>query len=307
MSPLFGPNADKLLASGTLAPGTITGIDVRFSHDDPPVRVDEYAVQSGGTTYGIRQTLEPEGDVRLGMPVSLRIDGKAAIIEWGDVYTHRWKSLSAAPADGISDDTAGLGAARKKWTPATVSIESIDSRSVMFGMASVFDATVNVAIAGQEPYQTTIPKVYPSHYATHLFTAGSVLPGWVNPSRLDKVLIDWAAAAVATPGVGVASALPARGDTDVSVAIGDAAAEAVSKVAAKLPGAPSVDDEVSWETFIAAFKATNNGSVRGAEGDALAASVGVPAGEWDAVQARWMGRIARDMKLGIAFGQALSA
>ena len=320
MSPLFGPSAETILGRGTPAQGRVIGIAVRYSHDDPPVRLDEYAVESNGEIYGIRQSLTPDDDVRLGMTVGLRIDGKAAVIEWGDGGTARWKLLGTPPAPGIDDNTQGLGAARKKWRPATVTVVAVTPRSVMLGMGSVLDLVVTVAIPGEEAYETTIPNASFAHYAMHLVTPGTAIPGWVNPSRLDKILVDWAAGAAATPGVGLASALPSKYEQGVSLMNVDAVTTAAAKgdlPDVKVPGFLSklgvtsttpdaVEDDVPWDTFIAAFKATGSGTIQGAEADALATAAGVPAGEWDAVQARWMKRISRDMKLGIAFGQALN-
>lgn len=328
MSPLFGARAENVLSRGTPAQGRIIGIAIRHTHDDPPVRLDEYAIESNGEIYGIRQSLSPEGDVRLGMSVGLRVDGKSAVIEWGDGSTGRWKALGTPPAPGIDDDSGGLGAARKKWRAASATVLGLTPRKVLFGMGSVLDLTVRLAIPGEEPYETTIPQIAPAHYATHLVALGTVIPAWVNPSRLDKVLVDWAAGAAASPGVGIAAALPNRYEEAVSQMSVDAVSvDAVTTAAANgdfpevpvpdfianLVPKPSPDkredddaDEVSWDTFIAAFKATGNGAKQGAEADALATAAGVPAGEWDAAQARWMKRISRDIKLGIAFGQALN-
>jgi hypothetical protein len=320
MSPLFGPSAETILSRGTPAQGRIIGISVRYSHDDPPIRLDEYAVESNGEIYGIRQQLSPDDDVRLGMNVGLRIDGKAAVIEWGDGGTHRWKSLGTPPAPGIDDDTEGLGGARKKWRAASVTVVALTPRSVMLGMGTVLDLTVTVAISGEEPYETTLPKISPAHYATHLVSIGTVIPAWVNPSRLDKVQVDWAAGAAAHPGAGVPSALPEGAGEPISMMSVDAVTTAaasgdlpdlpvpgfLSKLGVTSTTPDAVEDDVPWDTFIAAFKATGSGAKQGAEADALASAVGVPAGEWDAVQARWMKRISRDMKLGIAFGQALN-
>jgi hypothetical protein len=320
MSPLFGASAENVLSRGTPARGRIIGIAIRYTHDDPPQRLDEYAVECNGEIYGIRQRLSPEGDVRLGMDVGLRIDGKVAVIEWGDVETYRWKSLGTPPAPGIDDDTEGLGGARKKWRPATITVLALTPRSVMLGMGTVLDLTVNVAIAGEEPYETTIPKISPAHYATHLVAVGSVVPAWVNPARLDKVQVDWAAGAAANPGVGMPSAVLGTGGEPISMMNVDAVTTAaasgdlpdvpvpgfLSKLGVTSTSPGDVEDPVSWDTFIAAFKATGNGAVQGAEADALATAAGVPAGEWDDAQARWMKRISRDMKLGIAFGQALN-
>lgn len=322
MSPLFGPSADDVVARGVLAQGTIVGIEVRYTHDDPPLRLDEYTVESGGTTYGIRQRLSPESEVRLGMSVSLHIDGKNAVIEWGDVNTYRWKPISPPPAAGIVDETNGLGGARKRWTAATATVLGLETRSSMLGLSTANDLKVQIAIAGQEPYETTLSKVEPAHYATHLVAAGSVIPAWVNPSRLDKVQLDWAAGAVANPGVSAASGLPQRSEAPrsmMSFGGGDASEESagdsmpdiavpgfLKKLGVTSTTPDQVEDAVPFDTFVAVFKATGNGAVQGAEAEKIATGLGIPAGEWDAAQTRWMQRIARDMKLGTAFSKALN-
>lgn len=351
MSPLFGPSASALLSRGSVAAGRITGIAIRYSEEDSPLRVADYAVESNGTVYGIRQELSPATEVRLGMPVQLRVDGKAAFIEWGDIDTNDWKSLRNPPQPGVTDSPQSLASARKRWTAASATLGALTERSVLMGLGTAYDVTIVVTIAGQEPYETAIKGVRPGTYATHLVAPGSVVPVWVKPGRLDKVLIDWAAAAEQTPGVGTTSAMPdsAPRDSFGTGFTGEAAGGASSVhaggahmggvepggvhgggVGVSGPGAQAgtqagapqlpaflsamgitstspdeIDDPVSFETFIAAFKATGSGSIRGPEADALASAVGVPAGEWDAVQARWMKRISRDMTLGMAFGQAL--
>ena len=208
MSPLFGAGAENVVRRGTPAQGRIIGIAIRYSHDNPPVRRDEYAVESNGEIYGIRQRLSPEDEVRLGMNVGLRIDGKAAVIEWGDGGIGRWKSLGTPPAPGIDDDSEGLGVARKKWKAATVTVLSLTPSGVTPGAGTALDLVVNVVIPGDKPYETTIAKITPAHYATHLVALGTVIPAWVNPDRLDKVQVDWAAGAAASPGVGLPSTLP---------------------------------------------------------------------------------------------------
>lgn len=303
MSPLFGPKPEAVLTRGTPGQGTIVGIRISYSHDDPPERLDDYAVLVNGTTYGVRQSLMPEGEVRLGMSVPVRVDGSALVIEWGDVQTYGWKSLSKVPASGIDDDSRGLGAARKKWTPATITLGAVSTRAVLMGLASVNDVAVEVAAAGEPPYETVIKKVQPAHYATHLLAPGTVVPGWIKPGRLDTVLIDWAAAALATPGVGAASALPDAPEPEIDPTQLPGFAR---KLGMTSMSPDEVSDPVDWDTFILVFKATGNGSVRGADADGIAQRHGVPAGEWDAAQARWMSRISKDMKLGMAFGQALN-
>jgi hypothetical protein len=67
------------------------------------------------------------------------------------------------------------------------------------------------------------------------------------------------------------------------------------------------DDPVSWEKFLEVTVAIKNaGYGTPAEMDAVASMHGVVPGTWAEANARWMGRIMKDWKLGAAYGQAMS-
>jgi hypothetical protein len=216
MSPLFGPSADKILESGTPVDGVVTGIEVKSTHDEDAVRYFEWAVDAGGTTYGIRQELAPTSDVRLGMPVRLRVDGKNAVIEWGDNSLHRWKMVSP-PAPGIIDDhddngnRGALSKAQKAGRAVTLTILELVNRSVAMGLGATVDARVRVEPAEGAAYESTVPNVIRvPGYAAHLPVVGTSLPGWETKGFFggDGVIVDWPAAAMATPGLKSASAVP---------------------------------------------------------------------------------------------------
>lgn len=221
MSPLFGPSADKILTSGQPVPGVVTGIEVKTTHDDSPIRYTEWAIEAGGTTYGIRQQPADESTVRLGMPVTLRVDGKSAVIDWGDGSAGRWKMLGTPPAAGIvddhdeSDNRGALSRARKGGKPATITILGFEKRSVAMGLSTVMDAKVRVDPAEGEPYETTVKNLAtPPGYASHLPSVGARLPAWETSGFFggDGIRVDWPAAATATPGIGEPSvAAPAAG------------------------------------------------------------------------------------------------
>ena len=100
---LFGPSFSKVWDQGTPSPGTIVGIRrSQVSEDESTVDLEDYAVEVGGEVLGIRQRLSPLQDVRLGMPVTVHRDGKAAVIRWGAPVDRRWKSVKP-PAPGIED------------------------------------------------------------------------------------------------------------------------------------------------------------------------------------------------------------
>lgn len=211
MSPLFGPDAGRVQLKGTRTPGTIIGIETNVTSEESSTRYCEYAVEAGGTVYGIRQDLSPDDEIRLGMPVTLAIDGTSAVIEWGDSGTNRWKMLKTPPAPGISDDLDGSGnrGAMKRirrGTAVTVSVLGFSVRKVALGLGESVDASVRVVPdGGGEPFDATIPAMQQAPgYAAHLPVIGATLPGWIKSGLLggESVVIDWAAAANADPGVG---------------------------------------------------------------------------------------------------------
>ena len=327
MSPLFGPSADSILASGAVAPGTIVGIQITMvggGEDSPALRRDEYAVESNGTVYGVRQWLEPLEDVRLGMPVQLRVDGKAAVIQWGTGRLAGWKSVKAPPA-GITDDrdgdqTNGLRSARKQGRAATVEILEFVQRSVMFGIAEVTDARCRVTPTAGEPYETVVPKFDPPFYAAHLVSVGAVVPAWQYKGLFsERLALDWPAAAEAEPGVGRPAArstaatlggLQSVMSTGVAPPVEPALPTALlAKFGVTLPtgdGGTEYDDVVSWETFLQMERDIAWKGIGRKELDAHAVSLGIPAGEWKAAEKRWQQRMGQDMSLAMKYGPAVS-
>jgi len=329
MSPLFGPSAESILERGTPAPGTIVGIEVTMvggGEDSSATRIDEYAVESNGTVYGVRQWLEPLREVRLGMPVTLRVDGKAAVIEWGTAGPSGWKSVKA-PAPGITDNRAGddrpngLKNARKQGRAVSVEILELVKRSVMFGIAEVTDARCRVTPADGEPYEATVPKFDPPFYASHLVNVGEVVPGWQFKGLLNESLVlDWPAAAVANPGVGVAGnqstagtipALQSAMSSDDSPSSEAEIPAFASGLMAKLgvpvgDGGTDYDDVVSWDTFVQMERDIAWKGIGRKQLEEHAVSLGIPAGEWKAAEKRWQLRMGQDMGLAMKYGPAVS-
>ena len=217
MSPLFGADPNKIRDSGTPVPGVITGLEVTSTHEEDVDRYYLWAVDAGSITYGIRQELIPVHDVRLGMPVELRVAGRDAVIMWGDEMLIRWKMLKTPPAPGIVDDydlagnKGALSKARSGGKTATVTITGLVERSVAMGLGAVIDATVRVESADRGSYDATVQNVsnVPG-YATHLPVVGAVLPAWETRGMFggEHVIVDWPAAATADPGVGRPSVVP---------------------------------------------------------------------------------------------------
>jgi hypothetical protein len=310
---------------------------VQLTHDDPPVRIEEYAVEAAGRVYGIRQTLTPGDEVRLGMTVTLRVDGDAAVIDWGDVDTHRWKALKKPPAAGIDDDTdpdgnrGGLSKGRRGGKEVTATVLDLSVRSVALGLGRALDARCRVEPVTGDAYEATIPKISPPGYAAHLLVVGASLPAWEKSGFTGtSLVVDWPAAAMADPGIGrppadrpdrggaPASAMsmggaPSAGDgePDETAGLPDLAQKLIGRLGVPAPvaGAASgtaADDPVSWETYLKIEHEIAWAELKKNAIEPYAVSVGVPPGEWPAAQRRWQERAASDPSLAIAFGQAMS-
>lgn len=317
---LFGPSFMKVWQQGAPSEGTIVGIRrFQVSEDESTIDLEEYAVEVGGEVLGIRQRLSPLHDVRIGMPVTVHRDGKTAVIHWGAPTERRWKMVKP-PAAGIEDKVDGPP--RGGWATGQAEILDLGSRSAMLGLATVAQAKVRFS----DGTEALVDKYVPPFYASHLGAVGDRLPALQHPRDARKIRIDWPAAALAVPGVGVAArAVGIVTGAEPTSAMGAGAANThpgfgkaglidrlQAKVAASTGAAagfdmnagPAAEDPVSWETFIAATVAIRDDPTTPA--DEVAQRHGVPAGEWEAANKRWMGRIMSDWKLGAAYGQALS-
>jgi hypothetical protein len=264
---LFGGGANAVVGKGTRSAGTIVGISVRRADEDDLEPERSYAVRLGdGRTLGIRQRLDPADVVRLGMEVSVLVRGGDAVIDarhpFAALDTHKWKALKNPPANGIDDETLGLGRARRKHAPATVRLLALERRSTMFGLGSTLRCSVAVTIDGEAPYAIDLNWGTVPHYATHLVAVGRELPALVDRNELDKVWIDWPTAAMRDPGVGVAPEPVTRHDPEL-------AAESVGTPA-------TIDSLTDWVTTRAG----------GAETEDEAESIdGVTFEQWIAIEA----------------------
>jgi hypothetical protein len=315
-----GPSGEKILAKGAPTPGRIVGIEVSHVSDGDSSRLQhEFAVESPGIdTLGIRQWLDPDEHLRLGMDVVVVVHDGAGVIDWAatgqragfaaTTELHRHKALKAAPAPGIVDHDPSLASARKKGEPATLTITALDERPVLGGLAHQLQATVTVVIEGTEPYQAEVKQVVVPGYASHLLEVGRTLPGVVALRRLDKPVIDWAAAANAEPGLGIGPARPTRTATPEEAAgtpldQGQGVRAAVDEAAGDGRRIGGID----LATYVAVEVGLQRDRVPPDGYDAYATGLGVPAGTWAQASAAWQGAIRADWQLGAAFGEAFEA
>jgi hypothetical protein len=162
------------------------------------------------------------------MPVTLRVDGKNAVIEWGENHLNRWKTITP-PAPGIvddhdhSDNRGALTRAKKGQKPVTITILEFVKRPVALGLGTALDARCRVDPASGEPYEATVQHLAtPPGYASHLPVVGARLPAWETKGFFggEGIMVDWPAAATANPGVGEPSAIPSGQGLLTGVTVG---------------------------------------------------------------------------------------
>ncbi len=315
-----GVNPDKVMAQGQSCTGRIIGIAVREESvgENSTRRVDAYAVEvraSPPFVAGVEQTLTPDQTVRLGMDVQVKhLDGKA-MIDWkstcgGEI---NWiRLLKEPPLTTIVDETLKLDKTRKKGLPGSVTITDASIVDAMMGMRRVLQLGVLVQPDGVDSYDSTLTNVGVPHYASHLVEVGAVLPAWIDARRLDKVKIDWPAAATASPGVGVPP-------SDVLASIGNvftgtpAERSSVMQTADDRPIAAAVSPDhdsiggVTFETWVAVEVGTGIDRIPPAGIDAYAEQFGAQPGAYTAAAQQWAARMRTDWRLGAAFGEACEA
>ncbi len=323
------PSRTTSSSNGQTTRATLVGIAVSYVSDgDTTRRVDDYALEmTMGEVLGVRQRLQPDDVVRLGMMLTVVVDRGAAVIEWqatcadlglnGETDTFRWKALKTPPERGIVDAAETLVSTRKKGVPVSVRIEEVESRSALFGLATMLDLEVVVTPPGEEPYATRLKRAEIPFYASHLCRAGLELPGYIRPQRPDKVGLDWPAAAMREPGIGQPAAVERPGSR-APTALGIVAdqGDPLFGVGGEYDARKAVDDAassgtviegVTLETLVAVQAGLINDRVPPAQYDEYAQRHGVAAGTWDRAAAAWQRQMMTDWRLGAAYGEALAA
>jgi hypothetical protein len=175
----------------------------------------------------------------------------------------------------------------------------------LWGLGSVIDMDAVVSLPGEEPYSVTVKRIEVPPYAAHLPVAGASLV-CVVPRRLDKPLVDWAASAMQTPGVGVPP-VPLKVVAEPSEV---ASAGSDVPVAEQISAAAEATDLVggiSMDTYVAVQVGLQRDRVKPGEYEAYAATHGVPPGTWATADAAWQAHMRSDWRIGAAYGEAFEA
>ncbi len=304
--------AVRLARDGERARGRIVGIRVRRQTDNSPDRY-EFAVEVLGGAQpfraGVRQYLVPWEPLRLGMEVEVRHDAEQrTIIDWErtigaearDVELVGWKRVDP-PADGIDDDTLD-GKRLERGTRTQATIASAGWYSGFFSPLGVNAHDLVLTVEEEAgPRRVELGRQTVPPYAKHLLREGVVLPVAVDAKKPERVTIDWAAAAVAEPGVGVDG--PARPEAAQAVASAGPSSVAIETMMA----APVEEDLVGgidFNTWVEVSAGLRREKVKPADWDAYATQHGVAPGTWASAVAAWEGRMMSDWTIGARYGEA---
>jgi hypothetical protein len=197
--------ADRALAKGAAASGTIVGLEQKLD-DSTTTRFVAVAIPTAGGTQiaGVQVMGGPIAAfarLRLGVEVLVRHDdGDAVVLDWPAMCA-RW-GISAEPAqkrrrkpppEGITDTAVDSGERRrlKKWTPRRATITGLTRRTTPFGLSDNFD----VALRLDDGAAATAARTEVPFYAGWLAAPGTEVPVCVDPKDPGKAVVDWAAAA----------------------------------------------------------------------------------------------------------------
>ena len=209
--PTGGRKSRQLLGEGEAASARVVGIRIR----SPGEGADrwEYALEVlAGAPFraGCRQSLSPiaRTRARLGALVPVRHrDGRVIIDEptlaggegsdaarTGNVG---WKALSKPPADGVEDQRLDKQRRRaREGRRVTARVDFVESTTSALGMAERWDVGMTVSDR-DAPHAVRLERASVPEYARELLVVGAELPIALDPSRPDRAIVDWEAAAVA--------------------------------------------------------------------------------------------------------------
>ncbi len=316
----FSGGPDKVLQQGTQGWGRIVAIRVsEKSSDESTTRVDEYvvAVAPVGRRLAVRQMLQPDDRVRLGMDVALLERGDDIVIDWvrtvgaagvhGSNETHGWKMVKDWGGTGILDTSGGKQKAAATGIAGTARIDGFSHRSELGGLVRSLTVAATVVVPGDEPFSIELGRQTVPFYASHLAVVGLQLRCFVDAKRIDRVTLDWAEVAERHPGVGVPpSTAHAAPDAAPTVAAGTLTGDGQWVVTAPADlVAPAPIEGVSWETYLAVTRSIQQARIKPKEWDGHAQQFGVPAGRWAHISQAWAMQMMRNAALQQSYAAAM--
>lgn len=315
---LFGGGPEKVIAKGQATGGTIVALKVETkSENETTVRRDEYVLLIAGRRVAVRQRLEPDDRVRLGMTVNAWIRDDDVVIDWAatmrsqgvecDNNLEAWKSVKDWGGTGITDTTVDYAKAAKRGSPARLRIDAIERKVQLGGLYRTTTVRATVTLGSDEPYEVEIGRQNFPFYASHLAAVGKQLPALVDDKRLDRVTIDWPTAAEREPGIGVApspdAAVQSDGATFDMMSAGTVPA-APPETSAPFEPPPPIDG-VSWDAYLEVTARGLREKLSPKAEDALAQTLGAAPGAWPKISQRWGKLMVRNADLQRAYVAAM--
>ncbi len=308
--------AQRLARDGAPATARIVGIRILRGDDEDGPDHEEWALEvrrATGETFraGCRQRL-PQGHLerlRLGDEVDVLVDGDGhtLIVEEEEGLKHAQlshKVLKDPPADGIYDERHDLTMQRRKAVAASVVVCGA-RRTTVLGMSTLnIDLDVDVEPDGEPAFRTTLKRELVPFYAQHLVAVGTILPGTSRAGRTNKVRVDWPAAAMATPGNGVAPALQRAAEDPTPPASATATSDDWTPAGLAADGDLGEYGGITFDQWVAVSAGLVRDRVKPADADAYAAAQGVQSGSWRDAEAAWMSTMMSDPRIGARYGAA---
>lgn len=319
---LFGGGPERVIGKGTPTWGRIVAIRVSGSSGESSTRIDEYvlALAPSGRRVAVRQRLQPDDRIRLGMDVAAFERDDDVVIDWTRTMqpagiqtateTYGWKMVKDWGAVGIVDTYDGRDRVAAKGIAGMARIDRLERRSHLGGLATSLSFGVTVALPGDEPFAVELTRQSVPFYATHLAVTGMQLGCFVDAKRLDRVMLDWAEAAQRHPGVGMPPSAeaypPAPPPPPPATAAGSVGADGRWVVAAPADlDAPPPIEGVSWQTYLAVTRSIQDARLKPKEWDAHAQQFGVPAGRWAHISQAWGKQMMRSAALQQSYAAAM--
>jgi hypothetical protein len=318
---LFGRGSQKVIDDGRRVRGRIVAIDVREESGDSITRIDEYVVElspsDAGRRFGVRQVLQPDDYVRLGMEVSAWVRDVDMVIDWASTLAEqgiaasnqldRWKGDRDATRTGVTDALTGADKAARKGEAGTMTIAVLRWDSKFGGLTTALTIGGTVTIGTDEPYEVEIGRQHIPHYATHLAAVGRTVPVIVSERRLDRVTIDWPSAVEADPGLGMppaADASPPRAAPSSAMSAGTGEPWTPPPPAVGFtPPAPI--EGVSWAQYLVIEKAILDSGGYGRKTGELIESFGCSAKTYSVAGAAFGKLMVRDRELQRSYAAAM--
>ncbi|MEP7020045.1 MAG: hypothetical protein ABI808_05305 [Pseudonocardiales bacterium] len=313
--------ADRLASEGVHNEGVLTGIMQRYNETtETALRVSWFAPELRHAGISIGTGVDRISGLRLGTTLALSVDGDRAALNW-DTMARAWHVTAAVtqrawrnvPDEGVDDTAVDMRVLSrwKKWPRQRGTVESFERRQA-FGQST---QNWDIDIRCTDGSTRTVHKDEVPFYVHWFIAPGADVPIVVDPKDPTRAQIDYPVLAE--------QRAPAGGRWQEPPPPGSMAEQVLNAVApvsqaarfntapmdlTPPPGGLAPIEGVDLQRWALVTASLMTARVKPAEYDAhAAATFGVPAGRWTAIDRQWSARPAQDWKVGAAMGEAVEA